>query len=291
MKAPSSVFCFLVIASSHLAGSTNPAFSEGEILLRQTAGEQVVEWRFTKSADTLRIEQITESRPPAPVNLIDLENGDVTIIAPINRSVRTLPASEFAEPQPDERSAAGTGRWHIPPGIGAEPSPPGTREQGHGIPVGAGPPTLPTAPELPAIADLPDGLPSLPPASTTPPPSGELVPQEKTRKFHGYQARLHTLRIDNELELVLWLANHPDLPPFAFPVSAPPPRYSSPDPMEDWPAMIRRIGHFPMFAELRHDPAHGTGEILTTWEVLSIHTAAPDPTAFEIPEGYILPNP
>lgn len=284
--------------------AANPvAFSEGEILLRQTAGEQTTEWRFTKSAKTLRIEQLTESRPPAPVNLIDLETGDITIIAPINRSVRTFPAAAFERKEPRETVAGQEVEWEIPPGVGANPSPPGVgatdpRQGTAPFPGGAGLPASPAIPGMPTIPEMPGGIPAFPDLPDQG-PVGELVAHDDVREIHGHSCRFHTMRLDGQQELALWLATHPDLPPFALPVSDAPSPYGSRDLMQEWPAIIRRSGQFPMIVELRQLPERRFGppsdeeenadagpRVLATWEVVSIKPMQPDPAVFGIPEGY-----
>jgi hypothetical protein len=137
-------------------------------------------------------------------------------------------------------------------------------------------------------------------------PSGELVAHEETREIHGYPCRRHTLRPERDLELTLWLSEHPDLPPFSLLIWDEPPRFGPRDPMQEWPSIVRRSGKFPMLVELREaprsafpaPPALGVegaaspqddGEdrpVMAAWEVISFTPGNPDPSRFEIPEGY-----
>lgn len=133
-------------------------------------------------------------------------------------------------------------------------------------------------------------------------PIGELVAHEETQKIHGYECVRHTLLLDRSLELTLWLSDHPDLPPFWLLIWDEPPRFGPRDPMQTWPAIVRKSGRFPLLVKMREasrnalpglQPAdeeaakENERPVLASWEITSIKPGKPDPALFEIPEGYV----
>ena len=132
-------------------------------------------------------------------------------------------------------------------------------------------------------------------------PIGELTAHEEIREIHGHSCQRHTLMLDRSLELELWLAQSPDLPPFYLLIWEGPQPFGHSDLLQDWSHLIRQTGKFPLLATLRHkepqhhpgfelveedrEPAHESPE-LARWEILSIDPATPDTQLFEKPENY-----
>ncbi len=297
--------------------STSPAeekaapapFDSGEIRLLRTDGGERTEYRYLKRGDHLRIERLGETRPPHPVNLLDLKAKELTILRPINSSSITLPFGIWDRPD-DAPGLPG-----LPPGFpadfpGAPPSFPGLPpEAPAGLPAGipSGPPGAPPAglpglppgaPDLPSIPSPPSGIPNIPGIPGIPPagmgmplmpglPGMDAGPAtleagEETQTLHGYSCRRHTLTLARHRQrLTLWLADDKSLPPFFLLKSQPPSRFVPADELSRWPALVREKGLFPFLVtveEVPFAPQEGGRENeeetpvreLARWEVLSL---------------------
>lgn len=282
---------FTAMATAGLLAAPS-ASKEGTLLFDVTEGDRRTEFRLAVSGQALRIEQLGESASQRPVNLVDLKTGNIMILKPYNRAVSTFPAAAF-----EPRNPASP-----PPGFHRAPGP------------------MPQIPQCPAgvqpgVSGTPGGMPSAPPMPQFPGmerATGELVEHAEQREIQGFECRRHTLLLDRTLELTLWLTKHPDLPPFYLPLSDGPPRFGPRDLQEEWPAIVRRSGKFPMLVELGEAPRESPmgpktpscngstpaqapeRRVFKTWKIAKITPEKPDPGLFGIPQGYFhddRPNP
>ena len=111
-----------------------PAF-EGHITAVLARGGQATPLLYTAGTNYLRVE-ITASSLPNPVDLLDLNSGELTLLFPNNRSfVKLKPAVENAAAMPPGFPAMPA----MPPGGGSQPRPSGA----------GGTPALPAMPMMP----------------------------------------------------------------------------------------------------------------------------------------------
>jgi hypothetical protein len=257
---------FLLLAASAIAAP------DGSVLIfRHTEGNQSTDYQYTSNATTTRLDRLgAPTVPPSPWNLIDRATGNITILHPHNQSITTLASDAFT------RKLAGP-HTPMPPGIGPDPS------------------RLPQGAQLPNIPPIPSNLPGMAPAM------GELKTHPETRTLHGHTCTRHTLVLDASLELELWLAESPDLPPFYLLLREGPPQFGQNDLLLDWPHLIRNARKFPLLAILREiptpdpfpeienaEPAPPQPEPpeLARWEVTSIAPANPEDSRFTHPANF-----
>jgi|GEM_PF-2584373 len=166
------------------------------------------------------------------------------------------------------------------------------------------PPAIPPTPALPMIpqASIPGAMPPMMPAGGMmpgheDPAVGQLIAHKESRSIHGFACVRHVLRLDRSLELELWLATSPELPPFYLLTWDGPPHFGPRDPLQEWPHRIREAGKFPVLAILREalttDPTLPDGAVppapkeLARWEILEIKAATPALDFFKIPENFL----
>ncbi len=278
MKAAAALFLAHALACP--AGDA-PRFDSGDIRLLHTDGGTRAEYRYMKHGDRLRIERTGETRPPHPVNLLDLKERTLTILRPINSSHRTLPFSAWDTPA---ENPAGGG---FPPGIPAMPD----------LPAAPGNPDAPGIPGVPGGVPIPP-LPGLPDMDEPP----KLTPGDETREIHGHACRKHTLILSRPRQkYTLWLAKDEGLFPFFLLQSDAPARPGPADPFAQWTVPLRKEGLFPFLATLHEIPfatdendAEAPGMELARWEIVSITSKEgdkPDDGLFAIPEGYFRADP
>lgn len=93
------------------AAVTGAAPAPGSIDVLYEGGSREIEFRLTTASGMLRIEQVSPSSSPAPIHLVDLTSGDVTIVNRFNRTVLTHAQTASAEPEdehPDPRGSSAT---------------------------------------------------------------------------------------------------------------------------------------------------------------------------------------
>jgi hypothetical protein len=259
-------FGFLLLAASAIAAA------DGSILiLRHTEGNQSTEYQYTSNLTTTRLDRLgAPTVPPSPWNLIDRATGNITILHPHNQSITTLPSSAFTRKPAAPHTS-------MPPGIGPDPS------------------LVPQGTQLPNIPPIPSNLPGMAPAMA------ELKTHSETRRLHGHTCTRHTVVLDPSLELEVWLAESPDLPPFYLLLREGPPQFGQNELLLDWPHLIRNSRKFPLLAILREiptpdpipeienlEPAPPQPEPreLARWEVTSIAPASPEDALFTIPANF-----
>jgi Domain of unknown function (DUF4412) len=152
---PPSAFCF-----------------EGRINAVMIRGSQSDALLYTVGTNFLRVE-MTATNWPNPVDIVDRNSGELTLLFPNNRSfVRLKPAGENSSPMPPGFPQMPAG---LPPGIGPQSPPSGLPAMPNmPTPQGIGPanlPGMPAPPPMPAIQNIPampprpvmPNMPALPP--------------------------------------------------------------------------------------------------------------------------------
>ena len=113
---------------------------EGRITAALTRGGQATPLLYTAGTNCLRVE-VTASSLPDPVNLLDLNSGELTLLFPNNRSfVKLKPAVENTTALPPGFPAMPA----MPPGVGPQPGSSGAPPSG-----ASGTPALPAMPMRP----------------------------------------------------------------------------------------------------------------------------------------------
>jgi hypothetical protein len=139
---PPSAFCF-----------------EGRINAVMTRGSQTDALLYTVGTNFLRVE-MTATNWPNPVDILDRNSGELTLLFPNNRSfVRLKPVTENSSSMPPGFPPMPAG---LPPGIGPQPPPAGLPAMPNlSAPQGIGPanlPGMPAPPPMPAMPNLPPGV-------------------------------------------------------------------------------------------------------------------------------------
>ncbi len=248
---------------------TSPAGAfEGLIKAASTQGGQTTALLYTVGTNALRIE-VTGSARPNPVDVLDRNSGQLTLLFPHNRSFVRL------KPAPDNPAT--------PPGFPGMPA---------GMPVGIGPQTqtTPAASPLPAMPQVPagmgagmaSGMPSLP-MMPLPSEGMELKATGLKTNLLGFVCEQFEIKQHGEL-MGIWATRQ--LLPFQDYVRNQPPR-SGPRLIEQsWARLLTAKKLFPLRASLRFE----NGPERFRFEVLSVTPQtlkAEEADFFLPPEGYI----
>ncbi|HEY5297695.1 MAG TPA: DUF4412 domain-containing protein [Verrucomicrobiae bacterium] len=222
-----NVFIALFVSAFCLLPS---AFAfEGRLTAALTRGGQVTPLLYTAGTNFLRVE-VTASDRPNPVDLVDLQSGEMTLLFPNNRSfVRFTPALENAS----ETSPP----FPMMPALPASP--------------GIGPTNLPGRPALPQRPTA-SGMPAMP---MMPPPMMEKMELTATgaqTNLLGYACAQYELKQRGET-MELWATAQ--LFPFQPYVQNQPHRFGPRRIEEQWGGLLAEKGLFPLLAVLKFD--HG----------------------------------
>ncbi|MDQ6631351.1 MAG: hypothetical protein M3Y82_06290, partial [Verrucomicrobiota bacterium] len=120
---------FVIAIASWLAASASNAFAfEGRIRAVITRGGEPAPLLYTVATNLLRIE-VTATNRPNPIDILDRQSGQLTLLYPHNRSFVRL------------KSTGSTGRRPVPPnGAGEPPALPSANPSASGFPVMPMPP-------------------------------------------------------------------------------------------------------------------------------------------------------
>ena len=149
----------LVLASSFiLRPSYVPAF-EGHIQATMAQGNQTNAMLYTVGTNFVRVE-MTATNWPDPVDILDRNSGELTLLFPNNRSfVRLKPVTENSSPMPPGFPQMPGG---LPPGVGPQSPPAGLPAMPNLLaPQDISPgnlPGMPAPPPMPAMPNLPPGV-------------------------------------------------------------------------------------------------------------------------------------
>ena len=150
----------LLLSTLNSQLSTVLAF-EGRIYAMSTQGSQTQALLYTVGTNFLRVEN-TATNWPNPVDILDRNSGELTLLFPNNRSfVHLKPAAENSSVAlPGFPQMPGG----LPPGVGPQSQPPGAPAMPNlPTPQGIGPTNLPGMPALPGPATMPAPPSGLPP--------------------------------------------------------------------------------------------------------------------------------
>ena len=147
---------------------------EGRINAVMTRGSQSDALLYTVGTNFLRVE-MTATNWPNPVDILDRNSGELTLLFPNNRSfVRLKPVTENSSPTPPGFPQMPAG---LPPGVGPQSPPAGLPAMPNlPQPQGIGPTNLPGMPAMPAMPNMP-APPPMPARPNMPtPPSMPALP-------------------------------------------------------------------------------------------------------------------
>ncbi|MFZ0826569.1 MAG: DUF4412 domain-containing protein [Verrucomicrobiia bacterium] len=147
--------CFCILNFAYCISTL--AF-EGRINAVLTRGNQTDTLLYTVGTDFVRVE-MTTTNWPNPVDILDRNSGELTLLFPNNRSfVRLKPVTENSSAMPPGFPQMPAG---LPPGVGPQSPPAGLPAMPNlPAPQGIGPtnlPGMPAPPPMPAMPNLPPG--------------------------------------------------------------------------------------------------------------------------------------
>src|SRR5665213_1272509 len=200
---------------------------QGRVTAALTRGGEVTPLLYTAGTNCLRVE-VTASDRPNPVDLVDLQSGEMTLLFPNNRSfVRFTPGMEKAS----------ASRPHFP----VMQNMPATS--------GVDPTKLPGMPAIPQMPP-PSGMAAMP---MMPPPMMEKMELTATgaqTNLLGYACAQYELKQRGET-MELWATAQ--LFPFQPYVQNPPHRFGPRRIEEQWGGLLAEKGLFPLLAVLKFD--------------------------------------
>jgi hypothetical protein len=246
-----------ITACATTLASSAAAF-EGRINMAITHGNQTDILLYTVGTNFLRVE-MTATNWPNPVDILDLNSGELTLLFPNNRSfVRLKPVVENST---------------APPGFPQTPSAPN-------LPPGVGPPSTPGAPAMPGMSG---GIPAMP---MMPPPMMEKMELkatgEKTNLF-GFACEKYEIKQRGEV-MEIWATDK--LFPFQPYLQNQPHRFGPHMLEEQWPGLVKARKLFPLLATSKFD----RGAERFRFEIQSItpqKLTDEDTRLFQPPPGYI----
>jgi hypothetical protein len=253
---------------------------EGRITAASTQGGQTIALLYTVGTNALRLE-VTGSDQPNPVDVLDRNSGELTLLFPHNRSfVRLKPVPENpAMPPGFPGMPAG-----MPPGVGPQTQIPPTAP-----PANIGPTNLPGMPAIPAMPQapaamgvvVPGGMPAMPMMSMP----GEVLELKATgdkTNLLGFACERFEIKQRGEI-MEIWATD--GLLPFQDYVRNQPPRFGPRMIEERWAGLLTAKKLFPLRASLRF----GNGPERFRFEILSVtpQKLKPEDAPFFLPpDGY-----
>ena len=264
-----------------ILASPAPAF-EGRITAAATLGGETTALLYTVGTNTLRIE-VTGSDRPNPVDVLDRNSGELTLLFPHNRS--------FVKLSPAVLNSASTppGNPNPPPAI-----PPGIGPQTGAAAMPAPPPGFPPKPALPnglppgvgpqAQMSGAPGMGSMPAMPNMPLPGGAMQLKATGQKTNllGFACEQFEIKQRGEI-MAIWATDQ--LLPFQNYVRNQPPRFGPRKIEERWAGLLAARNLFPLRASLRFE----NGPERFHFEVLSVtpqKLKPEDAPLFLPPEGY-----
>ena len=245
---------------------------EGRLQATITEGGQTTPLLYTVETNFLRIE-VTATNRPHPVDIMDLNSGELTLLFPHNRSyVHLKPAAESSTAMPPGGYPPGAGPRPQLPGASMMRNPPQPPNMPRGLPPGRGPTNLPGMPPMPR--GLPPGvgpqatspaMPAVPamPAMLNMPAGGvmpamPMMPMEKLAlkatdertNLLGFACEQYELKQRGET-MEIWATDQ--LFPFQPYVQTQPHRFGPRMMEEAWGELLKAKKLFPLLATLKFD--------------------------------------
>jgi hypothetical protein len=230
---------FFVFAGATAAVALNAAPFEGLINATLTHGTRADALLYTVGTNYIRVE-MTASNWPNPVDIWNLDSGDLTILFPNNRSFVCLPPAEDSAVSPFGMSGVPgfeAGQATIP---GVIPLPP--------MPASSGPLAVP--PRSGAMSE-PPMMP--PPGMMPPPPTMQKINLQDTGQktnLLGFMCEQFEIKRPGET-MDIWATRQ--LFPFEQYTRNQPHRFSPPMIEEQWAQALKVRKVFPLLASLRFD--------------------------------------
>ncbi len=293
----------IIVILAGLAGTVSVATekrsrSRGEIRMALRNGGSNREFRYRYNKTQLRIDRPGEIIPSPPVNLLELEKGELILLHPHNGTCErgALDGDKTARPTqpappvtmqetPTQPRKTPPADWpgmpqNLPEGIG-----PGAGKAPSTINAPAGMPSPGMSAGMPAFPEMPafpmEGMGGNEPMA--------LVPQNQTNELFGFSCRLFEIKVPELGTLQLWLCDDPSLPPFHRLRHELLRGHGRPEWEEQAARLLRKEKMFPFRAELKGEG----GDLLAEWRVISVKTDVKESDQsgiFDIPTGmYLLP--
>jgi hypothetical protein len=286
----------IAVAGFALAFLANTLAFEGRITAVTIRGNQRDVLLYTIDTNSLRVE-MTATNWPNPVDILDRNSGELTLLFPNNRSfVRLKPAEENSSPMPPGFPPMPGGS---PPGVAVPPGSPGVS----GIPPGPAPANFPVMPMMPAglppsvgpqaqnpkppgVSAMPTmpaagGMPSMPPIPTP----GDVVELKSTNEktnLLGFACEKFEIKQRGET-MDIWATGQ--LPPFQSYVRTQPHRIGPRMLEQQWPELLKAGKLFPLLVSLKYN----NGLERFRFEVTSVtpqKLTDEDAARFQPPPGY-----
>jgi hypothetical protein len=277
---------------------------EGRINAVMIRGNQNDVLLYTVGTNFMRLE-MTATNWPNPVDILDRDSGELTLLFPNNRSfVRLKPTAEnssAAPPgfpqmhgglppgvglQPHAPGAIAMPNLPPPPGIGPTnlpgmPAPPPMRAMPN-MPPGVGPQSTPGTPSMPAMPGASGGMPAIP--MMPPPMMEQLELQDTGQKTNllGFACEQYEIK-QRGGTMEIWATDQ--LFPFQPYVQNQPHRFGPRMIEEQWGDLLKAKKLFPLLASLKFD----NGAERFRFEVQSItrpKLTTEDAKLFQPPSGY-----
>jgi hypothetical protein len=247
---------------------------------------------YTAGTNFVRVEMTATNRPN-PVDILDRNSGELTLLFPNNRSfVRLKPAVENPSAPPGFPAMP-----TMPPGVGPQtqstPSPPRTIGPTNlpgmpampampNMPPGVGPRSAPGGPAMPAMPGMAGGMPAMP--MMPPPMMQKLELQDTGQKTNllGYTCEQYEIKLRGET-MEIWATDQ--LVPFQPYVQNQPHRFGPRMIEQQWGDLLKAKKLFPLLATLKFD----NGAERFRFEVTSVtpqKLTAADARQFQSPTNY-----
>jgi len=230
---------------------------EGRINAMMTRGSQTESLLYTAGTDFLRVEMTATNRPN-PVDIIDRNSGELTLLFPNNRSfVRLKPTEENSStmppgfPQmpntpaiPNMPARQTVGPTNLP-GMPAMPAMPN-------MPPGVGPQSAPGAPAMPAMPNMPagGGMPAMPMMRPPMMEQMELKATGEKTNLLGYACEQYEIKQRGEV-MEIWATDQ--LFPFQPYLQNQPHRFGPRMIEQQWGDLLKTKKLFPLLATLKFD--------------------------------------
>jgi len=245
----------LLTTGDLLVGASTNAVFTGRIEATLTRGGDAQKLLYTAGTNCLRIEPEADGRPN-PVDLLDRNSGELTLLFPNNRSFVRL--KKVAATPPSPNAAAAPPPHAMPPGVGPQgalPPQPPARIGPTNLP---GQPAMPPMPQMPQRPQMPPGagpgsgampMPMMPPMMMEP---AEFKATGETTNLLGYACAKYEIKQRGEV-MEIWAADK--LMPFQAYQQNQPHRFGPRMLEEQWGELVKAKKLFPLLAVLRFE--HG----------------------------------
>jgi hypothetical protein len=291
MKA--NLVLFVLVSAVSLQPSALPAF-EGRISVVTARGGQSEGLLYTVGTNFLRAE-MTATNWPNPVDILDRNSGELTLLFPNNRSlVRLKPAADDSStmsrgfpqmpgmpPMPNLPAPQRIGPTNLPGMPAPSPMP---AVPNMNMPPGASPPSMLDAPTMPPMPGVSGGMPamSMPAMPMMPMEKMELKATGEKTNLLGFACEKYEIKQRGET-MEIWATAQ--LFPFQPYVQNQPHRFGPRMIEEQWGDRLTAKKLFPLLATLKFD----NGAERFRFEVTSVtpqKLTDKDLKLFQPPDGY-----